>query len=144
MPVETYDELERLFTKTHRRGDLVVYFLRKMTEQQEWQVRLRYLLCLFKICRKLSMYEIVAKTRQEIVAPELAKVKGSLTSRHLDGGENTSRKLFQHIVQPLYHYLVRVGECQYVYLQFLRGSLQHPITDMFKVCNLLLLLFDMR
>ena len=49
------------------------------------------------------------------------------------------------MVEPLYNYLIRVGENQPTYLQFARNEPpQRGLTDMFKLCNLMNMLFELR
>jgi hypothetical protein len=57
------EAIEKIFIKTHDRATLLKHYLMRMSQNQSWQIRLRYLIILVKICRKLSIYEIVTQTK---------------------------------------------------------------------------------
>lgn len=143
----TYNKLERIFTDTHNRKALLEEFLMRMSQPFSWQVRLRYVIVLFRVCRKLNLYELTSETRMPELTASLMYVKcGSvLTARHLENESTVDRKLRQYLVEPLYNYLIRVGEHQSKYLQFARSEPpKQGLTDMFKLCNLLSMLFELR
>lgn len=118
-----------------------------MCSAGHWQVRLRYVLVLFRMCRKLALYELVSENRMHALTASLEYVKchSTLAARHLENSSAVDRKLRQYVVEPLYNYLIRVGENQQTYLQYARNEPpRHGLTDMFKLCNLLSMLFDFR
>ena len=52
----TYSCLERIFTDTGDRRPLLEQFLLRMSHTNYWQVGLRYILVIFRVCRKRGLY----------------------------------------------------------------------------------------